>query len=89
MFLLKGGERLSVKAPGLPNIVGTVGGITLVTGDSEATGAFEAQLIDNAGAANNTHREMINFDASRCSSVYGNSNTVQQPALVLIPQIKF
>lgn len=74
---------------GAPNIVGTVGGITLVTGHSEATGAFEAQSIDNTGAANNTHREMINFDASRCSSVYGKSNTIQPPSIALMPQIKF
>ena len=80
---------LAVLEAGLPNIVGTVGGITLVTGDGEATGAFEAQLIDNTGAANNVHREMINFDASRCSSVYGNSDTVQPPAFALIPQIKY
>ena len=73
----------------MPNIVGTVGGITLVTGDSEATGAFEAQSIDNTGAANNTHREMINFDASRCSKIYGASTTVQPPAIQLIPQIRY
>ena len=29
------------------------------------------------------------FDASHSNSIYGNGQTVQPPALVLIPQIKF
>ena len=29
------------------------------------------------------------FDASKSNSIYGNSNTVQPPALQFIPQIKF
>lgn len=31
----------------------------------------------------------IDFDASRCSSIYGNSNTVQPPAAKLLPIIKY
>lgn len=30
----------------------------------------------------------INLDASRSSSIYGNSNTVQPPAIILLPCIK-
>lgn len=31
----------------------------------------------------------IYFDAARANQIYGKSNTVQQPALSLIPQIRF
>ena len=30
----------------------------------------------------------IDFDASRCSPIFGKSDTVQAPALQLIPQFK-
>lgn len=84
-----GGDSVSIVAAGLPNIIGNVGGITLVTGNEEANGAFAAQHIDNSGAASTVHREMISFNASRCSSIYGNSTTVQPPSFAFIAQIKF
>ena len=31
----------------------------------------------------------ISFDASRSNAIYGASTTVQPPALVLLPQIRF
>ena len=33
--------------------------------------------------------ETLHFDASRSNSIYGNSNTVQPPALTLLPCIKY
>ena len=54
------------------------------------TGAFYFIGDTNStlgGAVSNLDR--IGLDASRSSSIYGASNTVQPPALVLLPQIKY
>lgn len=40
------------------------------------------------GYANNPVK-CIYFDAARANQIYGKSNTVQPPAIQLIPQIKF
>lgn len=67
---------------GLPNITGTFGRC-INTGTTD--GAFR-QASDTTGAniggsgSNNSSRT---FDASRSSSIYGNSNTVQPPAYVV------
>ena len=39
----------------------------------------------SGGFANNR----LNFDASLSNAIYGASNTVQPPALILLPQIKY
>ena len=42
------------------------------------------------GSVNNqAYDGKLIFNASRSNAIYGNSNTVQPPAIVLIPQIKF
>ena len=41
---------------------------------------------ENAGYNNG---DTLYFDASRSSSIYGKSKTVQPPALILIPQLKY
>lgn len=94
--VLQGEDELSTKSAGLPNITGEV-----APGDSEygwgagtsARGAFsdyikgfsfigkDEQYIDRGNG--------FSFDASRSSSIYGNSNTVQPPACCLIAQIKY
>lgn len=76
---------------GLPNITGVArpvtrsGGYPLLV--DEASGAFyknNKQGYNAGGAALNTDTRYfgthINFDASKSSSIYGNSNTVQPPA---------
>ena len=62
-------------------ITGTAGAIYQTTNESKAAG------IANNGSEikNNT----ITFDASRSSSIYGNSNTVQPPALTMRYIIKY
>ena len=39
----------------------------------------------NPGGTSN----VIGFDAKRANAIYGKSSTVQPPALVLLPQIKY
>lgn len=55
------------------------------------TGAF-GQTGDNSYGPNgnyNADNAKYNFDASRCSDIYGNSDTVQPAAVRLIAQIKY
>lgn len=72
---------------GLPNITGTTGWLRNRT---LMTGAFT--LGDNAYVFNNYNSitaENTKFDASHSNSIYGNSSTVQPPALTLLPCIKY
>lgn len=78
---LRNGVGESIEA-GLPNITGDIVVYTAVSGDNSASGAFEK--FDGTGrgesyqyAGNN---QGYSFDASRSSSVYGKSTTVQPPA---------
>ena len=77
------------KSAGLPNITGSV-----TEGGNQwwsAIGAFNLNASGSAVThANNTRSKVgFNFDASRSNSIYGNSSTVQPPALTLLPCIKY
>ena len=86
--VLQGADTLATKTAGLPNITGTI-----TSGDSGGgyfSGAFYAK--DNEGdhlTGGSYGRFRGGFDASRCSAIYGNSDTVQPPACCLIAQIKY
>ena len=66
--------------PGLPNIEGVFYGFNAAT-----SGAF--RHTENANVISDSAkwggRSKVTFDASRSSSVYGKSSTVQPPALVV------
>ena len=79
----------------MPNIVGSTN-----LNKTNASGALSPNINNGAlyksaygststGGSDGGTAIQINFDASRSSSIYGASNTVQPPALALIPQIKF
>lgn len=73
-----GGETAGYISAGLPNITGAV-----PIGDATwATGAFYygGQFAGGSDAGGNIDH-YANFDASRSSSIYGNSATVQPPAI--------
>ncbi|RHH23401.1 hypothetical protein [Desulfovibrio legallii] len=64
--------------PGLPNIVGNLQATT----SSPVGGAFRKESIIQAGAWNgNGDPWRTSFDASRCSSIYGTSDTVMPPSI--------
>ena len=86
----------TVKAAGLPNITGnasfggSVGSLYSDLPDS-ASGVFYANLKKTGGTLSTTSGSSysIGFNASRSSSIYGNSTTVQPPALTMRYIIKY
>lgn len=82
-------------AAGAPNIIGQFSravNLNFVPSMNLYNGAFHSiELGDNSTGSTTTGNYLsgIDFDASRCSSVYGRSTTVQPPALVLLPQIRY
>ena len=73
---------------GLPNITGYIG----IHASQNVGGAFTKEstggtenIVGTAGTG--TNRAV--FDAANSNLIYGNSNTVQPPAICLIPQIKY
>ena len=94
-----GGDNTSAKAAGLPNITGNISnnsGYGLL--DNRATygyitnGAFgkiQTNKTTNYQSASTSAACNLEFDASRSNAIYGSSDTVQPPALSLIPQIKY
>lgn len=96
--VLQGTENTvkSVNA-GLPDVTGA---ISLYAFDTWSDGAF---LLQNRNTPNwwkennwkvtndngNTPAGRFDFKASKSNNIYGASNTVQPPALALIPQIKY
>lgn len=72
-------------AAGLPNITGTWGAAPRAYVPEYGTGAFQ-WVVSTGNYGYNTGGGTgagLTFDASRSSSVYGNSNTVQPPAYVV------
>lgn len=81
---------------GLPDITGTLSPIATnkAKGSSSfitQTGAFKnSTQLDLYGASGNvTQRATVQFKASQSNSIYGNSTTVQPPALCLLPCIRY
>ena len=85
---------MKVVAAGLPNISGIscFGSGDTIDNAGQLSGAFyysqEASRVYTSNPPSNRTTVMA-FDASRSNDVYGASGTVQPPATVLIPQIKF
>ena len=83
----------TVKAAGLPNITGTFSQARGETNLPSPTGTFyRASGSWNTrvgGGSSDSWGAYSGLDASRSSSIYGNSTTVQPPALTLLPIIKY
>lgn len=73
---------------GLPNITGTI-----VSGDNAINNFSGAFYYDKHTGdhleGGNYGRTRGGFDASRCSAIYGNSDTVQPPAINVIPILRY
>ena len=86
----------TIKEAGLPNITGETRYISeSCIWSSEPTGAFNGFHANKSKEINNValsedknYGYYFIFDASRCSTIYGKSNTVQPPALTMVYIIK-
>ncbi len=84
----------AVLEAGLPNITGSVGEFRFMSTKSPITeGAFSSGdsssvYLSGAETSNASKSKTVRFDASLSSGIYGNSETVQPPALTLLPCIK-
>lgn len=90
--VLQGGDSPAVLAAGLPNIQGTLTGLAYRNNYyGVGTGVFSTSRSGGQSALtlDGTGNDLINFNATNSNSIYGASNTVQPPAIVLIPQIKY
>lgn len=90
----KGGDSTAVLAAGIPNISGS----TRISTQSAALGCywpegvFYAKGNNNLGIPDANQTQPVSdlgFSAALSSNIYGASDTVQPPALSLIPQIKY
>ena len=86
------GEVGTTKSAGLPNITGKIGyfpGDRVLKGNGMGElGAFDRyntinSSINNVSISGTADSYYFDFDASLSNSIYGNSNTVQPPALVI------
>ena len=76
----------TVKTAGLPNITGSFHADFIMAEAYQSSGAFTQTLLRgwnlmDGGSGNVIYRQ--DLDASRSSSIYGNSTTVQPPALTM------
>lgn len=73
-----------------PNITGKLTRVGLNIRDVVSSGSLVASDSGQGygGSTSGTNKSNINIDASKISSVYGNSSVVQPAALYLLPCVK-
>lgn len=75
---------------GLPNILGSAGHFNSLIEYVYSGAMFEKSSEYTADANNGgAQAKEIGFDASRSNKIYGSSDTVQPPSIVLIPQLRY
>lgn len=99
LFIENGSSALTAINAGLPNITGSLAGTRSQIDSSTDPNAniHNSALFYNTGGQNNKTSSVtttngwgpFKFDASLSNSIYGNSATVQPPAVTLIPIIKY
>lgn len=73
---------------GLPNITGNISAFRSYIGGA-FVGSFNANRYDGWEDGDDEYAVSTNFDASRSSTIYGASTTVQPPAMTVIYCIKY
>ena len=82
----------TVKSAGLPNITGEFGAQGSTDVSTVGTGAFrvaQTGTIDGGKSSYSHYSLKQSFNASRSSSIYGKSDTVQPPAICMNYIIKY
>lgn len=87
--VLQGGDSPAVLEAGLPNITGHISYICNGTGSSGALSYTVQQYGIGVADSSKANIGRLNLNAQNSNSIYGASYTVQPPAIVLIPQIKY
>ena len=95
---IQGGDNIGIKQAGLPNIVGSAApqlnaGFIEINGTPNTWGCFAAgNTLYNHYCAYTPKvsggKDLL-FNASSSNAIYGASNTVQPPAIQLIPQLRY
>lgn len=81
------GQGNEIISAGLPNIIGNISGFAIGSqfDSMPPTGAFIGSSKISTGVntwgSSDANRAQINFDANQSNSIYGNSTTVQPPAI--------
>ena len=93
---IKGGDSTALLLPALPDISGTLtipGGATTLANGLPKSGAFNQSHSTGSSfsefGASGLGDVSIVFAASDSNTIYGSSDTVQPPALILLPQIRY
>lgn len=90
-----GGDSEAVggyREAGLPGITGSFSWVADNASQATASGAITrggSVYWGSISTGNSIAQSVLNFDASRSSNIYGNSNTVQPPAAVFAFYIKY
>lgn len=89
-----GGSAAGKREAGLPNITGKFGASVPENHNVFKEGCFGGGDFGKAGKVAQSNGETgtiygYSMNASYSNSIYGNANTVQPPAIVLIPQMKY
>lgn len=96
LFIESATSSLTLKSAGLPEIAGTLPG-TRSTSDQDSDPSSNGALFFNSSQSQKSSQlnaaskgwGPFRFSANRANSIYGNSSTVQPPAVTLIPIIKY
>lgn len=89
-FIQGHGTAGAVKAAGLPNLNGYIGGMAWRAEDPSASGVFEMTIAyTSAVSGDKKGVNSVYFNASLSNSTYGASSTVQPPALTMRYYIKY
>ena len=90
--IIQGGDTPTIKEAGLPNITGefaTECGHWAWSDHPNSAIYSGGTINNNSGSPDGTGDDIIKFNASRSNPIYGKSDTVQPPAITLLPQIKY
>lgn len=87
----QGGSAIGQKEAGVPDITGLFNLYTWDNGNPHGcfSGNIDSNNVITPGSGSSYNYNTINFSAAKSNSIYGASTTVQPPAIVLIPQIKY
>ena len=92
---MQGGDINGIKQAGLPNIKGSVrlgvgNRIGILDYSNALQGEGSATVVNGiSGNSAGGRNDRVILDASKSATIYGSSNTVQPPAISLIPQIHY